>query len=163
MYRIGMSRDIHRLVKGRPLWIGGVLIDHELGFEAHSDGDIVLHALTEALLGSLALGDLGTHFPNTDAQYKDKPSSYFVQYARRLVESKGYRICNIDVSITIETPRLSPHIPNMIDAIGKLLNLAHDQISIKAGTNEGLGYVGQGLGAEATCVVLVEKKTDQPH
>ncbi len=163
MYRIGMSRDIHRLVRGRPLWIGGVLIDHDVGFEAHSDGDIVLHALTEALLGSLALGDLGTHFPNTDAQYKDKPSRYFVQYARRLVEAKGYRICNIDVSIVIEAPRLSPHIAAMVAAIGKMLSLAPEQISIKAGTNEGLGYIGQGLGAEATCVVLVEKISDQSH
>ncbi|MFA5236041.1 MAG: 2-C-methyl-D-erythritol 2,4-cyclodiphosphate synthase [Bacilli bacterium] len=163
MYRIGMSRDIHRLIKGRPLWIGGVLIDHDFGFEAHSDGDIVLHALTEALLGSLALGDLGTHFPNTDPQYKDKPSSYFVQYAKRLVEAKGYRVCNIDISIVIESPRLSPHIPTMVARIGKMIGLASDQISVKAGTNEGLGYIGQGLGAEATCVVLVEKIIDQAH
>ncbi len=156
MYRIGHSRDIHRLVSGRPLWIGGVLIEHPRGFEAHSDGDIVLHALTEALLGALALGDLGTHFPNTDPKYKDQPSSYFLKYALRLVRDRGFAICNIDVSIIMEEPKLALHIPLMVTTIAKLLNLGEDRVSIKAGTNEGLGYIGQGLAAEATCVVLVE-------
>ena len=163
MYRIGMSRDIHRLVKDRPLWIGGVLIDYELGFEAHSDGDIVLHALTEALLGSLALGDLGTHFPNTDEKYKDKESSYFLRYADKLVRQKGFRICNIDIQITLERPKLSPYINQMIERIAGLLAIEGAQISIKAGTNEGMGYIGQGLAAEATCVVLVEKVTSDKH
>jgi 2-C-methyl-D-erythritol 2,4-cyclodiphosphate synthase len=163
MYRIGMSRDIHRLVSNRPLWIGGVLIDYELGFEAHSDGDILIHALTEALLGSLALGDLGTHFPNTDSAYKDKESSYFLRYADRLVKLRGYKVCNIDIQITLERPKLSPYIPKMIEKIASLLTINPEQISIKAGTNEGMGYIGQGLAAEATCVVLVEKTVGDKH
>ncbi len=157
MYRIGISRDIHRLVKERPLWIGGVLIDYELGFEAHSDGDIVLHALTEAMLGALALGDLGTHFPNTDDKYKNLDSSYFLKYAYRLISERGYIVCNIDISITIERPKLASYIPQMAMRISKILNIACEHISIKAGTNEGLGYIGQGLAAEATAVVLLEQ------
>jgi len=163
MYRIGMSRDIHRLVSNRPLWIGGVLIDYELGFEAHSDGDIVIHALTEALLGSLALGDLGTHFPNTDIAYKDKQSSYFLRYADRLVKQRGYKVCNIDIQITLERPKINRYIAQMIENISTLLGITPDQISIKAGTNEGMGYIGQGLAAEATCVVLVEKTVGDKH
>lgn len=158
-YRIGTSRDIHRLVPDRPLWIGGILIPFERGFDAHSDGDIVLHALTEALLGALALGDLGTHFPNTDMKYKDQSSSYFVKYADRKVRDAGFIICNIDIQITMEQPKLNPYIPQMIACIATILSLAPDQISIKAGTNEGLGYIGQGLAGEAQCVVLIEKQT----
>jgi len=157
MYRIGYSRDIHRLVPNRPLIIGGIAISHDLGFEAHSDGDIVLHAITEALFGALALGDLGTHFPNDDPQYRDRPSSYFVTYANNLVKEHGYHICNIDVSITLETPKLRPYIALIVKNIAQLLQLQANQVSVKAGTNEGLGYLGTGKAAEATCVVLIEQ------
>lgn len=157
MYRIGYSRDIHRLVPGRTLFLGGIQIDHPLGFEAHSDGDIVLHALTEALFGALAIGDLGTHFPNTDERYRNKASSFFVAYALAKVKENGYDICNIDVSITLEEPRLSPYIPLMVKNIAKLLQVDTDRVSVKASTNEGLGYLGTGKAGEATCVVLIEK------
>ena len=156
-YRIGHSRDIHRLVAGRRLMLGGIEIPFDRGFEAHSDGDIVLHALTEALFGALAIGDLGTHFPSSDSKYKDMPSAYFLKYAIKRVVDAGYHVCNIDIQITMEQPKLSPHLPSMIASIASIANINPDQISIKAGTNEGLGYIGQGLAAEATCVVMIEQ------
>ena len=156
-FRIGYSRDIHLLVANRPLLLGGVLIDYHLGFKAHSDGDIVLHALTESILGALALGDLGSHFPDTDSTYLNKDSTYFLNYALNKLEQHQYIIANLDISIALEKPKLQPYIEKIRQSLADKTKLQLHQISIKAMTNEGVDAIGKGLAAEAICLLLIEK------
>lgn len=157
MYRIGFAKDIHRLVKGRPLILGGVHIPFELGEDAHSDGDVVYHALSEALLGSLALGDLGTFYPPSDDKYLNLDSSYFVKDCFNKIKNRGYSIVNIDISINLEKPKLKSYLQNMKENISSLLEIDIDDISIKAMTNEKLDAVGKLEAVEAYCYLLIKK------
>ncbi len=153
--RIGFGYDVHRLSEGRPLILGGAAIEHGKGLLGHSDADVLLHAITDALLGSLALGDIGTHFPPSDPQYKGISSIELLKRAYGLVTEKGFSIANIDSTIVCEAPRLSPYIPMMARNISGALNCPQGYVSIKAKTEEGLGFTGSGQGISAYAVALV--------
>ncbi len=158
MFRIGQSRDIHRLIDdGKPLIIAGIKIPFEKGLEAHSDGDVVLHAVTEALFGALALGDLGTFFPDNDDKYKNYDSSLFVLQAMELVKKYGYIINNIDITIVLEKPKLSQYILEMRKQVAKLLETNINNVSIKAQTNEKMDMLGKNEAIEASAIVLLKK------
>ncbi|MCI6357781.1 MAG: 2-C-methyl-D-erythritol 2,4-cyclodiphosphate synthase [Erysipelotrichaceae bacterium] len=157
MFRIGYASDIHRLVKDRKLILGGVEIPHEFGLLGHSDADVVIHALGESILGALALGDLGTHFPDTDEKYKDIDSKILLKEIYKLMRDEGYSLENADVSISLEKPKLKNYIPQMRKILAEILNVDVSAISIKAGTNEGVGPVGRGEACVATSVVLLRK------
>ena len=158
MFRIGQARDIHRLENnGRNFVLGGVIISSSKGPVSHSDGDCLYHAVCESLLGGLALGDLGHHFPDDDLKYKDIDSSLLIKKTMELVKEKGYRISNIDTSITLETPKLKPYILKMRENIAKLLEIDISRVSVKAGTNEKIGELGKGDAVEATSIVLLVK------
>ena len=154
-FRIGEGWDIHALVPGRALVLGGVCIPHSAGLLGHSDADVLLHAITDALLGAAALGDIGTHFPDTDAAFRGADSVVLRTEAARRVRAQGFQIGNIDSTVVAQAPRLAAHIPQMRVRISAALDLAIDQINIKAKTAERLGPVGQGLAMEARAVVLL--------
>lgn len=156
--RIGISKDIHRLVKGRPLILGGVKIDHDLGLLGHSDADVVLHAVSEAIYGALALGDLGTHFSDKDPSNKNLNSKVIVKHAVKQMSELNYEVSNLDVQIVCESPKLAPYILKMRENIAKLIFTKIENISIKATTNEGLGPVGQNEAIEAVACVLLKEK-----
>ena len=156
--RIGFASDIHRLVEGRKLILAGVVVPFELGELAHSDGDVVYHALAESILGALALGDLGTHFPDSDDKYKDIDSSILVKEIVSLMKKEGYIIGNIDISITLEKPKLKNYISEMRNNIAKLLETDVKNVSVKAGTNEKLDEIGKGLAVKAESIVLLKEK-----
>lgn len=158
MYRIGYGEDIHRLVAGRKLILGGVEIPFEKGLLGHSDADIVIHALMDALLGALSLGDIGTHFPDTDKQYKNVDSMVLLNKVNRLIEENGYAVKNIDISIALEKPRLSPYLSKMVANLARSLRIMDRNVSIKAMTNEGLDAVGRGEAARAVAVVMLQRK-----
>ena len=153
--RIGEGWDVHALVPGRPLIIGGVTIPHPMGLLGHSDADVLLHAITDALLGAAALGDIGTHFSDTDPQFAGADSMRLLAEAARRVTAQGLRIGNIDSTVIAQAPKLMPHIPAMRSGIAHALGLALGQINIKAKTAEKLGPVGQGQSIEARAVVLL--------
>lgn len=156
MFRIGLGYDIHKLVPGGPLMLAGVEIDCALSPEAHSDGDVALHALTDALLGAVADGDIGEHFPDTDPRWASQPSRVFLSEASRIVADKGFRLVNCDLTILTQQPRLEPHKPALAASLADLLDLPQDRISVKAKTNEGLDAVGQGLAIACHAIVLLE-------
>ena len=158
MIRIGQSTDIHQLVKGRKLILGGVGIEHEMGLLGHSDADALLHAIAESILGALALGDLGKHFPDTDERYKDMNSLWMLRQVYKIMEEKGYAIGNLDAMIMIERPKMAPHIPAMRKHVAEALCCDMEQVSIKATRGEKLGFVGREEGVQAQCVVLLHKK-----
>lgn len=158
MIRIGQSTDIHQLVKGRKLILGGVEIEHELGLLGHSDADALLHAIAESILGALALGDLGKHFPDTDIRYKDMDSLWMLKQVYKIMVEKGYVIGNLDAMIMIERPKMAPHIPEMRKNVTEALCCDIDQVSIKATRGEKLGFVGREEGVQAQCVVLLTDK-----
>ena len=158
MYRIGYGEDIHRLVAGRKLILGGVEIPFEKGLLGHSNADIVIHALMDALLGALSLGDIGTHFPDTDKQYKNVDSMELLNKVNRLIEENGYAVKNIDISIALEKPRLSPYLSKMVANLARSLRIMDRNVSIKAMTNEGLDAVGRGEAARAVAVVMLQRK-----
>ena len=158
MFRIGQSTDIHRLVEGRKLILGGVEIAHSKGLLGHSDADVLTHAIAESILGALALGDLGKHFPDTDMQYKDMDSIWMLSQVYEKMIACGYVIQNLDALIMIEKPKMAPHIQQMRENIAKTLCCDVSQVSIKATRGEGLGFVGEQLGAQAQCVVLLKQK-----
>ena len=155
MYRIGFGTDIHRLVAGRPLIIGGVRIESELGAEGHSDADVLMHAAADAVLGALALSDLGTHFPNDEERWRNAESSQFVRYAVSLVKEKSYSIGNIDAVIDLEKPKLLPHIEAMRANLASALDTSIENISIKAKTGEAVDAVGESRAVRAQAVVLL--------
>lgn len=158
MFRIGQARDIHRLEEnGRDFILGGVKIPHNLGPVSHSDGDCLYHAVCESLLGALALGDLGHHFPDDDNTYKDMDSSLLIKHTVKIVKKLGYKVNNIDTSITLEKPKLRPYIEDMRKNIASLLEIEIDRVSVKAGTNEKVGELGEGKAIEATSIVLLMK------
>ncbi|MDD3938572.1 MAG: 2-C-methyl-D-erythritol 2,4-cyclodiphosphate synthase [Bacilli bacterium] len=158
MYRIGYGEDIHRLVTGRKLILGGVHIPYDKGLLGHSDADIVCHALMDAFLGALALGDIGTHFPSSDERFKDADSLVLLSKVKGLIDAKGYAICNIDISIALEKPRLAPHLSSMIVNLANVLQVEKDTISVKAMTNEGCDAVGRGEAAKAISVVMLRRE-----
>ena len=154
-FRIGEGWDVHALVPGRKLIIGGVEIPHTLGLLGHSDADVLLHAITDALVGAAALGDIGTHFPDTDARFKGADSTVLLAEAARRVRAEGYQIGNIDTTVIAQAPKLAPHIAAMRAAIARTLGLELGQVNVKAKTAEKLGPVGQGLSIEARAAVLL--------
>jgi 2-C-methyl-D-erythritol 2,4-cyclodiphosphate synthase len=153
--RIGEGWDVHQLVTGRPLILGGISIAHSHGLLGHSDADALLHAITDALLGAAALGDIGRHFPDTDAAFKGADSGVLLAEAARRVRAVGWVIVNIDSTIVAQAPKLAPHIPAMVVRIAGLLNLDPGQVNVKAKTAEKLGPVGEGLAIEARAVCLL--------
>ena len=157
MNRVGFSKDIHILVENRKLILAGVVVPFDKGEKAHSDGDVVYHAIAESILGALALGDLGKHFPDTDAKYKDMNSEIIVSHVVSLMKEKGYRVANIDISISLERPKLKDYISLMVKNVARLLEVKEDQVSIKAGTNEGCGEVGRGEAIEVSSYVSLVK------
>ena len=156
--RIGFASDIHRLVEGRRFVLAGVTIPFELGEQAHSDGDVVYHAVAESILGALALGDLGKHFPDSDPKYKDIDSSIIVKEVVKLMKDKGFAINNIDISITLEKPKLKDYIQQMRSNLANLLETNIDNVSIKAGTNEGVGPLGRNEAVKAESIVLLKEE-----
>jgi len=154
--RIGLGYDIHRLVKGRRLVLGGVTLPYPKGLLGHSDADVLCHAVADSLLGAAALGDIGSHFPNTDKRYKDISSLVLLQNVSVLIRKSGYIIYNIDCMITAEAPKLAPHVPAMRRNIAGALKLKESQVSVKATTNEGLDDVGKGRGIWAQAACLLE-------
>ena len=156
-YRIGIGYDIHRLVEGRELIIGGVKITHEKGLLGHSDADVLVHAIIDALLGALALDDIGTLFPDTDPQYKDADSMVLLRNIYRKVQAEGYSIGNIDSNIIAQNPKMMPYIPKMKEALASILGLDPTDISIKAKTKEKLDAVGESKAIEANAVVMLQR------
>lgn len=154
-YRTGFGFDVHRLEPGYDLWLGGIKIEHTLGLEGHSDADVVLHAVCDALLGSLALGDIGVHFPPTDMQYKGIDSKILLGKVCELVRIQGYEIGNVDVTIAAEKPKLNPHIPAMRRCMAEVMSIDEEQVSLKATTTERLGFTGREEGMSAYASVLV--------
>lgn len=154
-FRIGEGWDIHQLVEGRKLMLGGVEIPHTKGLLGHSDADALLHAITDALLGAAAMGDIGTHFPDTDAQFKGADSAVLLAEAVRRVREKGYAIGNVDSTVIAQTPKLAPHIPGMRARIAHVLGVEVDQVNVKAKTAEKMGPVGEGRAMEARAVVIL--------
>lgn len=156
-FRIGQGFDVHRLVQGRELWLGGVLVPAELGALGHSDADVLLHAICDALLGAAGLGDIGKHFPDTDVRWKGADSKDLLKEVVRLLGIAGWRPGNVDSTLVLEKPKIAPHIPAMRSAIAPLLGVVEDAVSIKATTNEQLGYVGRQEGVCAYAVALITK------
>ena len=157
-YRIGFSKDIHKLVENRKLIIGGVVVPFEKGELAHSDGDVLYHALAESILGALALGDLGKHFPDNSDETLNMDSSVIVSRVVQMMEERRYEVNNVDIFVSLEKPKLKDYILAMRENIARLLKTNIDQVSVKAGTNEGFGEVGQGDAIEASSIVLLRRK-----
>lgn len=155
--RIGMGYDVHRLVPERDLILGGVTIDYELGLLGHSDADVLLHAVMDALLGAAALGDIGKHFPDTDSRYKGADSIRLLEAVRDLVRQEGYSIGNIDATIIAQRPKMRPHIEKMRENIAGALEITVSRVNVKATTEEGLGFTGTGEGISAQAVCLLEE------
>ena len=156
MLRIGHGYDVHRLTENRKLILGGVEIPYELGLLGHSDADVLVHSVMDALLGALALGDIGKHFPDNDQSFKDIDSMVLLERVVSLIDEKGYKLSNLDATISAEKPKLAKYIPLMREHIAKVCGVETDRVSVKATTEEGLGLKGEGIGA--TCVCLLMKK-----
>jgi 2-C-methyl-D-erythritol 2,4-cyclodiphosphate synthase len=158
MFRIGQGVDFHQLVEGRDLWLGGVKIPHEKGAKGHSDADVILHAICDALLGALSLGDIGTHFPDTSAEFKNIDSKILLQRSYDLIKAKGYSVVNIDATLCLEQPKIKPYVPEMQRVIAAILELGDDAVSIKATTTEKMGFVGREEGVVAYASALLMKR-----
>lgn len=157
MTRFGMGYDVHRLVTGRRLIIGGVEIPHTLGLLGHSDADVLLHAISDALLGAAALGDIGRHFPDTDPRYEGADSLKLLEEVGRLLQKKGYRVGNIDATIVAQKPKMKDYIPQMNENIARVLHISVDDVNVKATTEEKLGFTGTEQGISAYAVAGIEK------
>ena len=156
MYRIGQGIDFHKLVEGREFWLGGILIPHTKGALGHSDADVLLHAICDALLGALSLGDIGQHFPPSDPQWRGASSDRFLKHAVGLVTAKGGRILHLDLTLVCEAPKIGPHREKMRESIARIAGVATDRVSVKATTTEGLGFTGRREGIAAQAVATVE-------
>jgi 2-C-methyl-D-erythritol 2,4-cyclodiphosphate synthase len=154
--RVGFGYDSHRLVEGRPLMLGGIHVPHPVGSMGHSDADVLLHALCDALLGALALGDIGAHFPDTDPAYKDADSRKLLENVVHLVNGKGWRVANVDCTVVLEKPKLRPRIDAMREVVAALLRVPVDAVSVKATTNERMGFTGREEGVCAYAVALLQ-------
>jgi 2-C-methyl-D-erythritol 2,4-cyclodiphosphate synthase len=155
--RIGFGFDVHRLETGRAFWLGGIRLEHAKGSLGHSDGDVLIHAICDALLGAANLRDIGYHFPNTSEEFKDIDSKKLLNRVAWIIRQAGFEIGNIDATVCLELPKINPHIPEMQRAMAAVLEIPIEDLSIKATTNEGLGYVGSENGVNAYAVVLLEK------
>jgi 2-C-methyl-D-erythritol 2,4-cyclodiphosphate synthase len=158
MMRIGHGYDVHRLVEGRPLVLGGVTIPYELGLLGHSDADVLLHAIADAILGALGLGDIGRYFPDSDDAYKGIDSMLLLEHVIGLANDRGYRISNLDTTVIAQRPKLAPHIAQMVTNLAKVCQVPGDCINVKATTTEKLGFTGRGEGISAHAVVLMESE-----
>ena len=154
-FRIGQGVDTHQLVEGYQLIIGGIAVASEKGSKGHSDGDVLLHAVVDALLGSISMGDIGQHFPSSDNQWKDANSSVFLSHTYSLLTKSGYKIQNIDATVTLQEPHISEYIPQMKTNIATILQMDENSVSVKATTSDHLGYCGRGEGISATAIALV--------
>lgn len=157
MTRFGMGYDVHRLVEGRRLILGGVDVPYERGLLGHSDADVLLHAVSDALLGAAALGDIGTHFPDTDERFRGADSGKLLAEVARLVRAEGYAIGNVDATIVAQAPKLLPHIPRMRENIARMIGVAVSDVNVKATTEERLGFTGSGEGMSAYAVAGIER------
>lgn len=159
MFRVGFGYDVHRLVEGRELWLGGVRFDYAQGLLGHSDADVLVHAICDALLGAAGLRDIGYHFPDTAGEYKDIRSTILLSRTVALLKEKGYRVGNIDATVCAEQPKLNPHIPAMQHVLADVMGIAEGDVSIKATTTERLGFTGrqEGISAYAVCLILNEE------
>ncbi|HEX7847304.1 MAG TPA: 2-C-methyl-D-erythritol 2,4-cyclodiphosphate synthase [Chitinophagaceae bacterium] len=158
-YRIGSGVDFHQLAEGRELWIGGIKIEHHKGAVGHSDADVLLHAICDALLGAVCLGDIGVHFPDTDAAYKNIDSKILLQRTIELVQQEGYEVVNIDSTLCLQSPKVKPYVPAMQQAIASIAGITLKDISIKATTTEKMGFVGREEGVMAYATALLKKTT----
>jgi 2-C-methyl-D-erythritol 2,4-cyclodiphosphate synthase len=154
--RVGSGIDFHRLVEGRELWLGGVLVPHTKGALGHSDADVLLHAICDAMLGALALGDIGKHFPDTDPAYKGIDSKILLKRTNELIQSKGWRVGNIDSTLCLEKPKIKPYVTQMQESIAAIVGVTTDEVSIKATTTEQMGFAGREEGLVAYATVLLE-------
>jgi 2-C-methyl-D-erythritol 2,4-cyclodiphosphate synthase len=157
LFRIGYGNDIHRLVSGRPLIIGGVTVESDLGADGHSDADVLTHAITDAVLGALALGDIGTHFPNSDERWRNAESFVFLRFAVGLMSEHGYELANLDSTVNLEQPKLRPYINDIREGLAQAFGVEVSRVSIKAKTGEGVGPVGRREALTAEAVVLLNK------
>ena len=157
MIRVGMGYDVHQLVKGRDLWMGGIKIEHELGLLGHSDADVLIHAICDAILGAANMRDIGYHFPDTSAETDGMDSKIILKKTIELIATKGYHLVNIDATICAERPKMNPHIPEMQQCMANVIGCDVDAISIKATTTEKLGFTGRMEGISAYAVALIEK------
>ena len=160
MYRIGFGSDIHRLVENRPLILGGVEIPADRGAEGHSDADALTHAITDAILGALALGDIGSHFPDTDEKWKNADSFVFLRHTIRLMKEKDFRVANVDSIIHLEKPKLRPHIDKMRENLAQILEIEITQVSVKAKTGEKMGAVGENRAVKSEAIVLLAQSAN---
>ena len=158
MFRIGFGTDIHRLTKGLPLIIGGVAIESDLGVEGHSDADVLLHAITDAIFGALAEGDIGTHFPNSEQRWQNAESSVFLRYAVGLMNERGYSVANLDCVVHLEAPRLRPYIDSIREFVANTIGVEISRVSIKAKTGEGIDSVGESRAIKAEAIVLLVRE-----
>jgi 2-C-methyl-D-erythritol 2,4-cyclodiphosphate synthase len=155
--RIGFGFDVHRLVEGRAFWLGGLKLEHDKGILGHSDGDVLIHAICDALLGAANARDIGFHFPNTAEAYKDIDSKILLKQVAAIIRKQGYEIGNIDATVCLESPKINPHVDEMQRVLAACLGIPPGDISIKATTNEGLGYVGSETGVNAYAVALISR------
>lgn len=155
--RVGFGYDVHRLVEGRELWLGGIRLPHTLGLDGHSDADVLIHAICDALLGAANMRDIGYHFPDTADKYKNIDSKILLKETVRLISEKGFKVGNVDATICAERPKINPYIPQMQECLSALMNIETDDVSIKATTTEKLGFTGRQEGMSAYAVVLIEK------
>jgi 2-C-methyl-D-erythritol 2,4-cyclodiphosphate synthase len=158
-FRIGYGIDFHQLVTGRELWLGGVLVPSDKGALGHSDADVLLHAICDALLGAAALGDIGTHFPDTEAKFKGIDSKILLERSAALIGEAGYHVVNVDSTLCLERPKIMPYVPAMQEVIARILGLGKGAVSVKATTTEKMGFVGREEGLVAHAVVLLEQGT----
>ncbi len=161
MHRVGLGFDLHPLVAGRPLWLGGVNIPFELGLQGHSDADVLLHSIADALLGAAGLKDIGHHFPSEDQRYRNASSMNLLREAYGLVYARGYQVINVDTVIIAQRPRISPHVEEMAGNISTALNIDPGMVSVKSTTTEGLGICGRGEAMAAQAVVLITRRTNK--
>ena len=157
MLRIGNGYDVHKLVEGRKLVLGGVEIPHTKGVLGHSDGDVLIHAIMDAMLGALALGDIGQHFPDTDMKYENIDSTILLTRVKELIADRGYKVINLDSIIVLQKPKVKPYIEAMRKRVAEVLEIDIEQVSVKATTEEKLGFTGDESGVKSYCVVLLEK------
>ncbi|MBA9087311.1 2-C-methyl-D-erythritol 2,4-cyclodiphosphate synthase [Fontibacillus solani] len=157
MIAVGQGFDVHQLVKGRPCIIGGVTIPHEKGLLGHSDADVLLHTISDAILGALALGDIGRHFPDTDPAFKDADSLVLLKRVWEMAKERGYRLGNLDATIIAQKPKMAPYIPQMVEVIAGAIEAQPERVNVKATTTEQLGFTGRGEGIAAQCIVCLVK------
>ena len=156
-FRVGQGYDVHRIAPGLKMWLGGVLVSEELGFVAHSDGDVAIHALCDALLGAAALGDIGKLFPDTSDEWKDADSKDLLRIVMERIRERGWEVSNVDITIALQAPKLAPCISRMREVLASVMDIEKDQVSVKATTTERLGFVGRGEGCESWAVALLHR------